>query len=209
MAVQNVEILGKTYTGAVVPPEVTTKLTEQLNAYIGLQDSEIKQVFTSRFDALEKFLSVILNKLDNPAFGGIYPDTNQLGFSLIRPSHVGRTDWDVSWTSAGWIDYIGTSSAPYQMSDEAGVVAIGIVSYAPQPIVDALKVTIGDTSYVPYVVKPIQLKDNKNNIAVYPIPTLAVTPKNTVYVQLHSDKVGDDEVALVGLTYGLGSYLTK
>lgn len=210
VAVKPISFVGGvfTYNGIELTPEERSKLQAQLDNLFGFDDATIKDAIMKYYNQIVAFVEVMKNELSNPQFGGVTAKDTELGLSLIAPQHVGRTNWSVSY-NADWVTFASGS-----MDEDAGILIIGLVSYSADPKLDAIKMQIGQTTFIPQVVSPIKLKDNKNQVAIWPLPATPITPKQTYTIQLHSDEYDannppSDEVALLGVTVALGRYLNS
>lgn len=208
--VEKVEFVGGifSYNGIELTDQERAKLEAQLVNLFGFDDSTVRDAVMKYHEQIVGFVKVMKNQLSNPAFGGVTAKDTELGISLIAPQHVGLNNWDVSY-NADWVT-LATGS----MDEDAGILIIGLLSYSADPKLDAIKIQVGQTTFVPQIVSPIKLKDNRNQVAIWPLAATPITPKQTYTIQLHSDEYDatnppSDTIALLGVTVGLGRYLNS
>jgi len=215
MAVKEVAFVGGVFTYNAIPltDAERKKLDAQLDNLFGFDDATIKDAIRKYYNQIVAFVEVMKNELSNPAFGGVTAADTQLGISLIAPQHLqlngsARTNWSVSY-NADWVTF-----ASGTMDEDAGILIIGLLSYSADPKLDAIKMQIGQKVFLPQVVSPIKVKDNRNQVAIWPLPATPITPKQTYTIELHSDEWDatnppTDEIALLGVTVGLGRFLNS
>jgi len=193
--------------------EEKSRLEAQLDNLFGFDDATIKDAIMKYHDQIVAFVEVMKNELSNPTFGGVTAADTQLGISLIAPQHIQlngtkRTDWSVSY-NADWVTFANGST-----DEDEGLLIIGLLSYSADPKLDAVKMQIGQQSFLPQVVSPIKVKDNRNQVAIWPLPAIPITPRQTYTIELHSDEWDannppTDEIALLGVTVARGRYLNS
>jgi len=192
----------------------------QLQTLFGTDDSVERQLIMDRRELILLAVRAVKQAISShPTFRGIYAGDTELGFSPIRPVHTKRGDgvgairdtWDHAVTAETWADWLCSSTANtgYLLDKRMGQIILYLKSYtSPVPYVSEVQFKIGRTQFLPFDFRSIRLGDNKHNIAVYPLPTMFVMPStDELFADLYADVTGTENLALGGLTIGLGAFL--
>lgn len=219
------ELYGRTYDLAPLDEIEMAYFNQQFETLFGVDDSIERRIMMDRKDmvitAIRAVKAAIVSK---PTFRGLNPGDTELGFSPIRPVHVKRagllrSTWehavtvDADRTADSWADWLVSTGAGvgYTLDKRMGQVILYLKSFvSPTPFVSAVKFKVGRTELVPFPLRSIKLGDNEHDVAIYPVPTVFVMPGvDSLYVDLLADKSGTEELALGGLTIGLGAFLKE
>jgi hypothetical protein len=197
-------VVGK-FNAIHLTPREAEILDKQLEVLFGPDKSVIKDIVGQYRNHIRAFIEIMKNELQNPLFKGLTPDPTDLGFTTVRPAHLGMSSWEVTYSAAGW-----QTVASGQMNEDAGVLIFGIYSVGNKDVVtDGIKFTVGNKTLMPLDLTPLSLGDNENNVKVWTFPAIPITPKQTYTIELHAKAAGTDEVAFLGVTAGLGRYLSS
>jgi len=195
-------VIGK-FNGIALTPDEEKLLNTQLEVLFGPDKSILKDIVHQYSGQIKAFVEIMKNELQNPIFKGLTPDTTDLGFTLLRPAHLGLTSWEQTY-NAGWNTLVNNA----QMDEDAGVIIFGLYSVGNRDtVIDGIKFKVGNTELMPIDLTPMSLADNENNVKVWTIPAIPITPKQTYTIQIHAKASATDEVAFLGVTVGLGRYL--
>jgi len=173
-----------------------------------------RELYEDRRQTIINGIRAIKHDQENPAFRGLNPADSELGFGFIRPTHVKvsgsqLTVWGTSVTTS-WADWLGSASSGvgYAISANAGLIHVGFKSLtSPQPFLSEVNIKIGRTQLVPICVRSLQIGDNKNQVAVYPTPTVYALKREEFLVRIRGDVAGTDYIIPMGFTVGLGRFL--
>lgn len=186
----------------------------QFTTLINTNSSVERELFEDRRETILNGIRAIKYDQENPAFRGLNPQDAELGFGFIRPTHVKVTTntqllvWGTSVTTS-WADWLSTSaSTGYAISANAGMILLGFKSLtSPQPFLSEVNIKIDRVQLVPLCVRSLQMGDNKNNVAVYPLPTVYALKRQALLVRIRGDVAGTDYIVPLGFTVGLGRFL--
>jgi len=186
----------------------------QFTTLINTNTSVEREIFEDRKGTIINGIRAVKYDQEKPAFRGLNPSDAELGFGFIRPTHVKvagsqLTIWGTSVTTS-WADWLGSASSGvgYAISANAGLILIGFKSLtSPQPFLSEVNIKIGRTQLVPICVRSLQIGDNKNNVAVYPAPTIYALKREEFLVRIRGDVAGTDYIVPLGFTVGLGRFL--
>jgi len=193
---------------------------QQLALLFGTVDSVERQLIMERKNWILAAVRAVKQAIpSHPTFRGIYAEDTELGFTVIRPVHTKRGDgvgairdtWEHAVTAETWADWLCSSTANtgYLLDKRMGQIILGLKSFvSPEPLASEVQFSIGRTKFLPYDFRSIRLGDNKNGVAIYPLPTMFVMPStDELFADLYADKTGTENLALLGLTIGLGAFL--
>jgi len=216
---QKFELYGRQYGLAPLDETEMAYFNQQFETLFGTDDSVERQIMTDRksmvLTAIRAVKAAIATK---PSFRGLNPGDTELGFSPIRPIHVKRGDgvgavratWDHDVSAETWADWLcsSTGNKGYVLDRRMGQVILYLKSFKVSPLASEVQFKIGRTQLVPFPFRSIKLGDNVHNVAVYPVPTMFVMPgTDELFADLYADRGGTAELALGGLTIGLGAFL--
>lgn len=191
-----------------------TILDDQYTKLIGANTSVERELFEDRRGTIINGVRAVKYTLNEVAFRGLNPSDAELGFGFIRPTHVKvagtqLTVWGTSVT-VSWADWLGSASSGvgFALSADSGIVIVGFKSLtSPQPFISEINMKIGRTQLVPFDVRSIQIGDNKNNVAFYPIPTVYAMPRDELLIRIRGDLAGTDYLIPLGFTVAKGKFL--
>ena len=178
--------------------------------------SEERRLMLKRLRAYILTLRSVKMALNNVKFVGLNPEMTELGFGHIRPvftqfNGVVKTTWTVALTSAyaDWFDTAG--GVGYLIGNSFGMCITHLKSLVtPSPFMAECQFTVSRTGVlIPIDVRGLTIGDTINQVSIVPIPTMVLIPRATFYAQARSDVLAanNDEVALGGLVFGLGTAL--
>lgn len=219
----SVQFMGETVTTASMDSEEVSIFNEQLNLLVGGPTSVEGQLFQGRREAILIGLRAIKYKLDKPKFKGFYAQDNELSWRLIRPKDVAaggtyasptvKTTWAHTLTTsyADWL-YSAASTAFNlgNIDKKYGLIVVGIKS----PLTAAVIPQVAEVTFkldrrqsIIFDIRGLRLTDNINQVPIVPIPTQLALPESDVYGKIIGDAAQTEEVALSGVTVGLGRFL--
>jgi len=148
------------------------------------------------------------------AFFGINASSG-FGWQLLRPEHLLRTtsdsgvtntEWIQTVGTAGWTDWIGTSTTMNQINDSALIVMLAQLNYAPSPksyaVVHRLRNVIYPVWYFEWAIRM------REALKVWEFPEpIILKPKAHIYSQLKYSATGEDIPAILGVTFAKADYL--
>ena len=169
----------------------------------------IRETFKLNEEAIIGAAEVAKDKL-NAAFNGTSADS-QVGVQLIRPGHVLRTTaatetasntWNFPFTAGAdyWIGYGADNRAPVNVDKELLLLIMGVhFGQDSTPVVEELLIHVGETTYPLIVIRPAWAADDR----VTRFRPILAEPRQKVLGQTYSIAAGTNELALLGLTFGL------
>lgn len=181
-----------------------TEYHDVLTTILGERD--IVSTFEGNVDFILTALDVAKAQFESKPFGGANARSNEFGFQIIRPEHVGFSTWDGSNTATGWGNWIGSAAAPITNSTEIFMAILGLVNYDPSPKTSAIRATIGNTSF------PVWYFENNqrlaNSVRMFELPKKVwIESELTFNIRKKRDAVGTDSLALLGLSFVEGPTL--
>jgi hypothetical protein len=208
----------RTYNLADLDSTEQTYFDAAFKTLLGTHDSVERELMQDRYDVVLAAVKAVKAACypANPAFRGLNPGDMELGISHIRPPHVlyaaaHPVVWDFTISAQTWTDWLVSSTATvgYTLDKRMGQVILYMKNYdTPTPLISEAYFKIGRTQLMPVDLRNIQLLDNVNNAALYPLPSMLVLPSvDQLYAQLFSDVGGTTRTAIGGLTIGLGAFL--
>ncbi len=216
------ELYGRQYDLANLDETEMAYFNQQFEALFGTDDSIERRIMMDRKDMVITAIRAVKAAItSHPTFRGLNPGDTELGFSPIRPIHTKRGDgvgairntWEHVVTAETWADWLcsSTGNTGYTLDKRMGQVILYLKSFvSPKPYAAAVKFKIGRTELVPFPFRSIRLGDNEHGVAIYPVPTMFVMPGvDALFADLYADKSGTAEIALGGLTIGLGAFLKE
>lgn len=177
--------------------------------------------------------------LGEPVFAGVEGGTTQMLFQELQAWHLQRMpavrtatggptvetparSWRISLdTVAGDHNLLGWGTGtiavpgdlrpnPVNIDKDVAMVLVGISDLTVNRQLRALKFRIGDTEHKPIGTERLQLAPGRDRTPVMAIKTLVLTPRQIVRATAAIDApISDGKIVLIGLSYGLGSYLTN
>mgnify|MGYP005836981047 CR=1 FL=1 len=210
----------KEYELAELDPIEMTYLEQQLALLFGTVDSVERQLIMERKEWIIAAVRAVKQAIpSHPTFRGIYAEDTELGFAPIRPVHTKRGEgvgairgtWEHEVIAETWVDWLcsSTPNTGYLLDKRMGQIILGLKSFTtPVPYASEVQFSIGRTKFLPVDFRSIRLGDNKNGVSIYPLPTMFVMPStDELFAELYADKTGTENLALLGLTIGLGAFL--
>jgi len=178
-----------------------------------LADRKVMEIFENNKAFILECAKMAKAKF-NASFWGVDAQTG-FGWQLIRPEHllrlttdtgVANTEWKKTIAVAGWADWIGTSTTPNKIKEEAILCILGLFNYSPSPKAYACVMKIQNITYpVWYFERSMRLQ---NSLKVFALPKpKAILPERTIYAQLKYSATGEDETGILGICFGEAIYL--
>ena len=224
MAKTKVLFAGKVIDGEALESEEKQLLLSTVYDYLAADNSFLKELFKVNEGAILAAASVAKDRLDAPIRGMLAGDA-EVGVQLIRPGHILRdtttaetpiNTWDSDSITSGafaagndyWIGSGSANSTPVKISQYLTLVIFGVMwTQGNAPTVEEIYLQIGSTTYAPFVVRPAWAGDNPNRIRAARFHPLLAEPRATILAQVRSSVAGRQELVLLGLAFGKGSYL--
>jgi len=219
----DVRIFGDDYELSALSREELEAFNEQFDSYYANPKSVLGMFVRERKMACIVGLRMAKTKIGG-IFKGIRASGSELGWSYIRPGHIMRTAvagtprnvWDFAYTRNGttdakkaWIGEDTSYAQPITIDKHGLLVVLGLAAFDPEPTIDSIEISHGPTVYTPEVVEyGLQLADTMENIPIAPIHTRFFSPTNTLQVKTRNRRTGTQKIAVVGLTFGKGDWLS-
>jgi len=180
-----------------------------------LADRKVMEIFETNKDFILECAKMAKAKF-NASFWGVDAQTG-FGWQLIRPEHLLRlttdtgvtnTEWKKTIAVAGWADWIGTSTTPNKIKEEAILCILGLFNFSPSPKAYACILKVQNITYpVWYFERAMRLQ---NSLKVFALPRpKAILPERTIYGQLKYSATGEDETGVLGITFAEAIYLQE
>lgn len=220
--------LGVNYQLTELDPIEEQVFKTQFEGLLGTADSGVRAMFRDRKDFCEIGVMAIKQALNSPRFEGIYPSDPSLGFSMIRPMHVGdttatpegKTSWSETIAAADTRQaWVGASSSDQFLvggytgdlnAGWGGMIVLGVGSLSLTQVMNEVKFWNDRLERVPINIEDMALGDNTNQVPIYPIPTEIFLPKSGMYAELNGVTTGAVEYfKIYGLAVGLGKLLKR
>lgn len=171
-----------------------------------LANRDVVATYETNVDFILTAMDVAKAQFESKPFGGVNARSNEFGFQVIRPEHVGFSTWDGSNTATGWGNWIGSSASPVTNSSELFLAVLGLVNYDPSPKTSAIKATIGNTTF------PVWYYENNqrlfNSVRMFELPKkIWIESEITYSIRKKRDAIGTDSLALMGLSFVEGPTL--
>lgn len=180
-----------------------------------LANRKVMEIFQNNKNFILECAKIAKSKFD-ASFYGVDAQTG-FGWQLIRPEHVLRlttdtgitnTEWKKTIAAPGWADWIGTSTTPNKIKEEALLCILGLLNYAPSPKAYAAILKVQNITYPAWYYERAMRVRNTLKVFALPKPK-AILPERTVYGQLKYSATGEDETGLLGITFAEASYLQE
>ena len=181
--------------------------------------SEIMRAFQGHLFAGARVAKMAFNE---PSFAGVEGATTEMLMQELQAWHILRTTATGAETPAdtwirdfaagedNWIGWGTNYANPIKIDRHCCPVLIGLADLSVNRGVRAIKVKVGDTDHKPVGTERLQIAPSSDRVPVMPMKTLIFTPGQTVHGKTYSDAaVVGGKLVLLGITYGLGSYLTN
>jgi len=159
--------------------------------------------------------------LNEPVFGGVEGGTTMMLMQELQAWHILRTadstetpakNWLMSLTvdEDYWIGWDVNNLKAANIDKDACPVLVGLADLTTNRAVRSVKFKVGDADYKPVGTERLQLAPSGYRTPVIPMKTLVLTPRQIVQARTYSDAaITSGKLSLIGITYGLGSYLTN
>lgn len=178
-----------------------------------LADRQVVDVFENNKSFILECAKIAAAKF-KASFYGVDAQTG-FGWQLIRPEHLQRlttdtgvtnTEWKRTVAAPGWADWIGTSTSPRKIKEEALLCVLGLFNLSPSPKAYAAVFKVQNITYpVWYFERAMRVQ---NSLKVYALPKpKAILPERNVYARLKYSATGEDETGILGITFAEASYL--
>lgn len=206
-------------------------LNRNLNEILtGFDSSVVLDLFQARSKDIALTSAFAKQVFDEKRFGGIHAADNEIGFDILRPGHIRVqtadddahtggsngdpvNDWYFEPAATGWEDWIGdgTSANNYTFGEDQVSVVFGFIDQDTSTEISGIDVdTFGrNADLIPQDLNDMKLKDNENNLKVKPLPTMIGQENDEVYVRVRADKTKESQPRLLGVTFGLGTFLNS
>jgi len=208
------ESIDVAYPATVLDPKDQEKIWNQIRNTLTTSDAEILEIIERFKGQIMGFVGAVMHALNNPNFGGKRAQDTELGISTIRAAHL-----TLGSNATAYGGYIKVSFptnwvtlAEGTMDKDAGILLFGIVSASDTPLIDGMRITVGQRVLLPDDISLIKLKDNRNGVAVVPFSSVPIMPEQTYKIELYSPDADantppEDTIKLLGFTVGLGRFL--
>lgn len=194
----------------------------QLNALIGeLDSSSLLQILKQREEIIAQAATLAKHDLESKTFGGINPQDNEIGFSVLRPGHILRdagtgnlqNDWYFDPGTTGWVDWTGDGAGNnFVIGEDQVVLVLGLVDQeaAPSEISGINVNEFGrNIDMVPQDQNTLRLQDNDTEVQAVSLPSLIGQENDDVHIRLRFDRDVERQPRLYGLTFGLGDFMNN
>jgi len=222
LAIQNEEFAQTDLTS----DEINRLINQWNDLYIPGWSFE-RQFIGNKLETVKLFCAVAKNALNDLNFGGINCGNSELGFTSIRPGHVGLVNGTVpeadnvwKWKHdcrreangvgfENWIHSPTTSTTPFAVSSDSCFYPMYIVEENVCPKIQTVKMSIGRTNILHYDVRAARLRDYQTGTNLIPLPTTFWIKNMDVLVALGFMASGVTEPRLGGFCVGKGSFLNS
>jgi len=194
----------------------------QFSRLFALGDDPVARIMKAYQGHLFAGARVAKAALNDAVFAGVEGPASQMLFGELMAWHLHRTtDAGAETPSKNWImsltvdeDYwLGWGANNLNIADvdkDACPVVIAIADLTANRAVRSVKFKIGDVDYKPIGLERLQIAPSGYRIPIVPVKTLIFTPREKYQARTYSDAaIISGKLMLIGLTYGLGSYLTN
>lgn len=218
MAKSTVVFENETYNGETLTDDEQNLLKNQLYSILGAESTILSSLFRENERKVIGAAEVAKEKLDAP-FTGLSAGDSEFGMQLIRPGHVLRTTGSTETCETTWIrtltaddDYwigYGTNNTTAVNIDKRLLVLVLGVTFTSgnAPVSEELYLTVGSTTYPVMVLRNGWWADNPNGVRFTRIRPLIFVPKTTVLGRTYQELAGEQELVLVGISFGMGDLL--
>lgn len=211
-----IELYGATFDLSPLNQAELDIFNAQFPTLLAAPSSVTRAIQLQRVEVYICAIRAIKKALNAPTFRGLNPEDTELGMQPIRPqftklANVYRTNWQQALVANTWTNFLSAAATTgYAVGEDFGMVLTHLTSLVtPSPFISELQMKLGRADLIPIEVRDIVVGDNVNQVAVYPIPTAILTPKETFYMQVKGDTAGTEELRLGGLVVGLGRVLKE
>lgn len=184
-----------------------------------------KRYLYSRLSDILKGISIAKNELKDRTFGGFNCGANEIGWSPIRPGHVGLVGgsyaesdqvWAFSAATADpsnstgfeyWIHSPAAATTAFKVHEDSCIIPLYIVEESTTPKIQTVKMDIGRSDVLPIDVQAASMRDESSGISLIPLPFTFWGPEMDVLVALQCKKGGMISPRLGGITVALGTFL--
>lgn len=192
---------------------------QQFNVLLNDLDSRhLSELFAQRSREIANAAALAKQELDEPLFGGINANDNEIAFDILRPGHVRadpsngdiQNDWYFEPSSSGWNDWIGDGSTNnYTVDEDQIVLVLGFMDQDPTTEISGINVeSFGrNVDMIPKDLNHARTYDNDNEVLIQALPTLIGTDRDDIHIRLRHDKVMESQPRLLGITFGIGNYM--
>ena len=195
------------------------KLDQQLDNLFGPKDGVVYELLQTYKNSIRAFVKVVKQKLNNSIFGGMVAGDTEIGIAPIRPAHFkdngGNSLLGTNVVAKGDVFEVTFNSnwetlAEGSLHDDVGILLLGVIGVSASPIVDGIRIQVGQRSLLPIDIGNVKIRDNRNDVAIWNINSIPITPKEYFKIEVHSPTTGvTDQIKLLGLTVGLGRFLKQ
>jgi len=212
---------GISYTAAAFTQEEARLWDAVFGKLFALGDDPVASLMRAKKGHLFFAARVAKAALEGRPFGGVEGGTTEILMQELQAWHILRTtaspetpakNWLFSLTvdEDYWIGYDTNNLTPANIDKDACPVIIGIADLTANRAVTRIKFKVGDDEKKPIGVERLQLAPARDRVPIMPVKTLILTPRQIVQARTYSDAaIANGKLELVGITYGLGSYLTN
>jgi len=176
----------------------------------GTETSELKRLLEKKKAHVFQAVRVMKKKLGT-SFRGMYAQGSELGWGAIRPYHAGKdaASWSNTFSSAGYTDWLGSSSSPREVYKHHMFVVLAMDNQADKIYTDEVLFNQDGTTWPVVDLKQLSLADNQNMVSIQPLHTMYFMPDSTFYARLLGNAAGTDYPRLIGVSLATGTYLSK
>lgn len=206
------------YAGTSLTDAEIELLENQLRNYMAPKGSFFEQLILDNWGKIIGAAEVAKDKF-KATFKGVGASDSEIALQKIRPGHILRTtgateapqnDWLFTFTadSDNWVGYGAANGTAINIDRELLLLCLGVVFTQPQqPVVEEIRVTVGNTVYPVEVIRDAFTADNKWRIRGTPLRPKLLVPKATTFWEVYSIAAGQNELVILGLAFGLGRLL--
>lgn len=182
------------------------------------QQGYLRRLFEQNRVEIQAALAVAKMKIA-ATFRGIEASSSELGVRLIRAGDIMRTtgtteapsnDWTFAFAagSGNWLGFSATNGTDLNIDKRMLMLVLGVMfTQGTSPVVEDIQWKIGGQTFPMEVIRHAWVADNENRVRIASIRPKILSPKQTINVQARTTLAGTNELTVVGLTFGLGSFL--
>lgn len=190
------KVAGKYYDLAALKSEDVRIFVNELETIVHEKQHPIVKEIIVRNAPLILDLIRMVNKNTKQGFKGYFAEGNQLDINYARAADYGKTSWLASYTSTGGQDWLYSSASPKTMTEEEGLIILGVIDPIEVPKVDCVQL-VKNNEVFPQMNLALNVKDafgtNKVAVAEFKEPWI-IPPEEKFYARVNVFATGDDKL---------------
>lgn len=210
---------GNSYNGEELSPAEASVLERDVFKNIAGGSSFLRSLFEDNREGIVGAAKIAKAYFKSP-FAGMAASDGQFGVQQIRPGHIKRTTaateaasntWNFTFTSgagADWLGYSSNNRTALNIDKELLMLVLGVAfSQGGAPLVEEIRWQVGDRTYPETVIRNAWLADTPSQIRAARTYPMLLLPKDTLLATVTAFQTGDNELVVLGLSFGMGRFL--